>query len=116
MDRLVKAFHNSIAAFRHLIASETAFQQEAVLIALSLPAAWFVAADMRGYFLLVGALVFLMIVEVLNTAVEAACDALTTEFNAHIKIAKDCGSLAVLLASALAVCVWGLALWERLAG
>ena len=62
------------------------------------------------YALLVGSLIVLMIVEVLNTAVEAACNALSREFNSDIQFAKDCGSLAVLLAVALAAIVWLLAL------
>ena len=74
------------------------------------------ASTWRGYALLVGSLIVLMIVEVLNTAVEAACDALSREFNADIQLAKDCGSLAVLLAVLLAAIIWVLALVERLGG
>jgi diacylglycerol kinase (ATP) len=114
MSRLIKAFRNSVRAFGRLARSEAAFQQEIVLLLLSLPVGWFVAPTWRGYALLVGSLVVLMIVEVLNTAVEAACDAISREFNADIQFAKDCGSLAVLLAVLLAAVVWGLALAERL--
>jgi diacylglycerol kinase (ATP) len=114
--RLISAFRNSTRAFGRLARSEAAFQQELVLLVLSLPAGWFLASTWRGYALLVGSLVVLMIVEVLNTAVEAACDALSREFNADIQLAKDCGSLAVLLAVLLVVCVWLLALAERLGG
>ena len=116
MDRLFKAFYNSLAAWRHLIASEKAFQQEAALLAAALPIGWFLAADARTYLMLVGSVILVMIVEVLNTGIEAACDALSREFHADIKIAKDCGSLAVLLSIAIAAAVWGVALWERLAG
>jgi diacylglycerol kinase (ATP) len=114
--RLISAFRNSTRAFGRLARSEAAFQQELVLLVLSLPAGWFLASTWRGYALLVGSLIALMIVEVLNTAVEAACDALSREFNADIQLAKDCGSLAVLLAVLLAACVWLLALAERLGG
>lgn len=116
MRRLISAFRNSTRAFGRLARSEAAFQQELVLLVLSLPAGWFLASTWRGYALLVGSLVVLMIVEVLNTAVEAACDALSREFNADIQLAKDCGSLAVLLAVFLVACVWILALAERLGG
>ena len=116
MDRLFKAFHNSIAAWRHLIVSEKAFQQEAALLAAALPVGWFLAADARSYLMLVGSVLLILIVEVLNTGIEAACDAFTREFHADIKIAKDCGSLAVLLSILLAAGVWGVAVWERLAG
>jgi diacylglycerol kinase (ATP) len=116
MQRLIDAFRNSARAFHRLARSETAFQQELVLVLLSLPTGWFIAATWRGYALLVGSLILLMIVEVLNTAVEAACNALSREFNADIQLAKDCGSLAVLLAVILAAGVWLLALAERFGG
>jgi diacylglycerol kinase (ATP) len=116
MDRIVRAFYNSAAAWRHLAASEKAFQQEAALLALALPLGWFVAADARSYLMLVGSVLLILIVEVLNTGIEAACDAYSREFHADIKIAKDCGSLAVLLSILLALGVWGVGLWERFAG
>jgi diacylglycerol kinase (ATP) len=116
MQRLVKAFRNSARAFGRLARSETAFQQELVLLLLSLPAGWFLASTWGAYALLVGSLIVLVIVEVLNTAVEATCNALSREFNADIQFAKDCGSLAVLLAVMLAAGVWIVAFAERFGG
>jgi len=116
MDRLIKAWWNSARAFRHLLRSETAFQQEVLLMIAAVPAAWFLATSWRGYALLLGSILLLMIVEVLNTAIEAACDALSRDFNPQIELAKDCGSLAVLLAIVLAAAVWGLAAIERFTG
>lgn len=116
MDRLIKAWRNSVRALRRLSRSETAFQQELLLLAAAFPAAWFLSTSWRGYALLIGAILLLMIVEVLNTAVEAACDAVSREFHPQIELAKDCGSLAVLLAIVLAAAVWGLAAFERFSG
>jgi diacylglycerol kinase (ATP) len=116
MKRLIDAFHNSVRAFRRLAGSETAFQQELVLLLLSIPVGWFVATSWRGYGLLVGAVLLLMLVEVLNTGIEATCDAISREFNIDIQLAKDCGSLAVLIAVLLAAGVWGLAIVERIVG
>lgn len=113
MDRIVKAFLNSVAAWRHLIRSEKAFQQEAALLAVALPLGWFLAPDARSYIMLIGSVLLILIVEVLNTGIEAACDAFSREFHADIKIAKDCGSLAVLLSILPAAAVWGLAVWDR---
>ena len=114
MERLIKAFQNSLRAFRRLARSETAFQQELVLLVLSLPVGWFLSTKLArlraaGRFVL-----FLMIVEVLNTGIEAACDALSREFHSEIQLAKDCGSLAVLVAILMVLGVWALALAERL--
>jgi diacylglycerol kinase (ATP) len=113
MDRIVKAFFNSVAAWNHLIRSEKAVQQEAALLALALPLALFVAADAGSWLALTGSI---LLVEILNTGIEAVCDAVSPDFDANIKIAKDCGSLAVLLSIILAISVWGIALWERFAG
>lgn len=116
MERLIDAWRNSARAFRHLSRTETAFRQELILLVAAVPLAWILAPSWRGYALLVGALLVLIIVEVLNTAIEAACNAVSREFSMDIQLAKDCGSLAVLIAIVLATTVWGLALVERLFG
>lgn len=116
MERLVKAWQNSVRAFRRLSRSESAFQQELVLLALSVPAAWFLSTSWRGYWLLIAVVLLLVMVEVLNTGIEAACDAVSREFNIDIQLAKDCGSLAVLISIMIALIVWGLALVETITG
>ncbi|HEY6630806.1 MAG TPA: diacylglycerol kinase [Rhizobiaceae bacterium] len=116
MERLIKAWQNSVRAFRKLAASETAFQQELALLAAATPAAWFLSTSWRGYWLLVGAVLLLIMVEVLNTGIEAACDAISREFHTEIQLAKDCGSLAVLISVIIALIVWGLALVETVSG
>lgn len=116
MERLWKAFLNSARAWRRLMASEAAFRQEVAVFAVGLPAGWFLATSWTQYAALIISLLFLMVVEVLNTGIEATCDALSREFNADIQLAKDCGSLAVLLAITIAAIVWGMAAFERLFG
>lgn len=116
MQRLLSAFQNSMRALRRLAASEKAVQQELALLALSLPLGWFLSTSWRGYALLVGAVLMLLMVEVLNTGIEAACDAVSREFNIDIQLAKDCGSLAVLISIVIVAGVWGIAIVERLAG
>lgn len=116
MERLINAFHNSVRAFGRLIRSETAFQQEVVLLAVAIPAGWFLATSWSGYALLIGAVLMLIMVEVLNTGIEAACNAVSREFHVDIQLAKDCGSLAVLISIILVAGIWGIALIERLTG
>lgn len=116
MDRLIKAFFNSVRAFRILARSEKAFQQELALLVVALPAAWFLSSSWTGYALLIGAVLMLIMVEVLNTGIEAACDAISREFHIDIQLAKDCGSLAVLISVILVAGVWGIALVERITG
>ena len=116
MKRLIDAFGNSVRAFRRLAGGEAAFRQELALLALALPLGWFLATSWGGYALLVGAVLALILVEVLNTAVEAACNAVSREFDRDIQLAKDCGSLAVLIAIVLTGGVWLVAAGQRLAG
>jgi diacylglycerol kinase (ATP) len=116
MQRIISAFFNSVAAFRGLMASEKAFQQEVAVLAVGAPLAFFVSPDPLVRYILIGAILFVIIVEVLNTGIEAACNAVSREFNADIKIAKDCGSLAVLLAIGLSGTIWAMAVWAWLFG
>lgn len=114
MQRLVNAFLNSARAFRVLIRGETAFQQEVALLIASVPIALWLSDDVWWFAILVGSVVALLIVEILNTGLEAACDAISKEFNIDIQLAKDCGSLAVLLSIVLVAGVWGIAVFQFL--
>ncbi|MEP7454903.1 diacylglycerol kinase [Phyllobacterium sp. SB3] len=112
MHRLVMAFINSMRALRHLAVHEKAVQQELVLFLLSIPVAAFIAPTGLSFLLLTGSLLFLIMVEVLNTGIEAACDAVSRDFHKEIQIAKDCGSLAVLISVILVATIWLYTLWH----
>lgn len=112
MERLWKALLNSFRAFRRLSTSEKAVQQELGLLIVALPVAWFIADNWDTYFLLVLSVVFLIVVEVLNTAVEATCNAITRKFDKDIQLAKDSGSLAVLLTIIIVVSIWIVTIYD----
>ncbi len=114
MERILNAFRNSGRAWAHLIRSETAFKQEMIVLALALPAAWFIAESWTMWLVLTGMVVMVVVVEVLNTGIEAACNAVSREFSEDIRIAKDCGSLAVLLAGSIGLLVWLFAIIEAI--
>ena len=116
MDRLVRAFKNSMRAFVRLSRSETAFQQELALFVVAFPVGWWLAGSWSGYGILLASILFLIVVEVLNTGIEAACNAVSRDFDIDIQLAKDCGSLAVLLAMVLVAAVWGFAAVEAWRG
>jgi diacylglycerol kinase (ATP) len=116
MERIVSAFWNSMRALRRLTLTEKAFQQELILLILAIPAGWFISTSWANYATLVGVVLVLMMVEVLNTGIEAACDAYSREFNKEIQLAKDCGSLAVLIAIILVLGVWGFAIADVVSG
>jgi len=116
MGRLYHAFVNSIRAFTTLIRNEKAFQQEVGLLVVALPVAWLITDSWRSFALLIGSLLLLIMVEVLNTGIEAACDAVSREFNIDIQLAKDCGSLAVLVSIVIALGTWTLVIIESIVG
>jgi len=107
MQRIFLAFINSMRALKYLAGNEKAVQQEMVLFLISLPVAFFLAPTWLAFLLMTGSILFLMMVEILNTGIEATCDAVSRDFHKEIQIAKDCGSLAVLIAIIFVVATWG---------
>ncbi len=93
---------------------ETAFRQEALAAFVLLPLAFWLGQNWVERALLVGSVMLVLIVELLNTAVETAIDRIGPQWHGLSKRAKDMGSAAVLLALLLWLLVWGCALWERL--
>lgn len=106
MRRLIFAFRNSCAGLWYAAGHEASFRQELVLTAIAVPVAAYVSTSLVMFVALIGSLVFMMIVELLNTAVEAVCNGLSRDFMLEIKIAKDCGSAAVLFSTCLAGVIW----------
>ena len=111
LKRVWSAFFYSIdglrAAFRH----EDAFRQEVSLAAVLVPAALFMPVTGTGKALLIGSVLLVLIVELLNSAIEAAVDRISLEHHALAKRAKDIGSAAVLLALINVPVIWGLVLF-----
>lgn len=76
------------------------------MLALGVPLAFFLTADVARRFALIGVLVFLLIVELLNTAIEKLSDRVTRDDDPAIKRVKDMGSAAVGLSLVTAGAVW----------
>ncbi|MDI3380355.1 diacylglycerol kinase [Xenophilus aerolatus] len=93
---------------------EPAFRMEAMMAVVMLPLAFWLGRSWVEVALLAGSVVIVMVVELLNTAVEAAIDRIGPEWHDLSKRAKDMGSAAVLLASLLAGGIWLAALWQRI--
>ena len=94
------------AAFRH----EDAFRQELLLAAVLIPLAVWLGHDGLSRALLIGSVLLVLIVELLNSAIEATVDRISLQDHVLAKRAKDIGSAAVLLALLNALTVWGLIL------
>lgn len=94
---------------------EKAFRQEVCIAAFLLPAACWLGQSWLEVFILAFTVMFVMVVELLNSAVETAIDRVGLEWNALSKRAKDLGSAAVLLSLLLCVITWCWVLWTKLA-
>jgi diacylglycerol kinase (ATP) len=113
MDRLLKATINSWRGLRHAASSEMAFRQELAALVAAVPMAFLVTGEAWKRLALIGVVVFLLIVELLNTAVEKLADRVTMARETQIGQIKDMGSAAVGLALLVAGAAWLLALAER---
>lgn len=100
------------AAFRN----EAAFRQEVGITVILLPLAWWIGEGPISWLLLVSSLFFVLIVELLNSAIENVVDRIGTEHHELSGRAKDIGSAAVMLSLIMAGLTWGLLGWEKFFG
>jgi diacylglycerol kinase (ATP) len=112
--RLWLATLNSLRGLRHCYYSEAAFRQEVWAACVLIPLALWLGRTGVERVLLVGSVLFVMIVELLNTGIEVVVDRISHERHHLSGFAKDLGSSAVLLALLLAVITWVLALSDRI--
>jgi diacylglycerol kinase (ATP) len=115
LDRVVHAAGYSLAGLRSAHRHESAFRQEFWLAAVMVPAAFWVGRGWIEVALLAGSVLLVLIVELLNSAVEATVDRVSMDLHELAKRAKDYGSAAVMLSLLLAGGVWAAALWHRVA-
>lgn len=108
--RLLNAFYYSCSGIKEAYRNEDAFRQEVLLASILLPLAFWVDAEAIGRALLVGSVLLLLIVELLNSAIEAAVDRISLDDHRLAKRAKDIGSAAVLITIANLIAVWMLVL------
>lgn len=113
LTRIVRAFGYSLQGFRACYRHEAAFRQELLVALLLVPLGLWLGADGVERSLLVGSWILVMIVELLNSAVEATVDRFGAEQHPLSGRAKDFGSAAVFLSVSLASLVWALILLPR---
>ena len=112
LTRLRNAFFYSLAGLKAAYTCEDAFRQEALLAAVLVPVAFFLPVGATGRALMVGSVLLVLIVELLNSAIEAAVDRIGLENHTLSKRAKDIGSAAVFVALFNVVLVWASILVE----
>lgn len=106
LARLVAAAGYSFAGLRSAFASEEAFRLEVFILVLAVPLALWLGESAVERVLLIGSVLLLLIVELLNTAVEAVVNRVGLEFHQLSRQAKDIGSAAVFVCMALVAMVW----------
>jgi len=106
VERIWRATINSWNGLVTVTRSEAAFRQELGLLVIGIPLAFFLTADVAKRFVLIGVIVFLLIVELFNTAIEKLGDRVTGKNDPAIKRVKDMGSAAVGLSLLVAGAVW----------
>lgn len=104
--RIVKAGYYSYKGLRFAFTKEAAFRQEVLVAAVMIPFAYWLPVTNVERILLVSAVVFVLVVELLNSGIEATIDRIGPEYHELAGLAKDLGSAAVLVSIGLGLFVW----------
>jgi diacylglycerol kinase (ATP) len=104
--RILSTLRNSFEGLKDAWRMEEAFRAELLLAMICIPLAWLVGKSPGERLTLILSLVFVLIVELLNTAIEKSIDRISLEKNSLSKTVKDIGSAAVFLSISSAICIW----------
>jgi diacylglycerol kinase (ATP) len=116
LERLLDAAGYSVKGIRAVWQNEAAFRQEVALIVLLLPLSFFVANDAVQWLLLVAPLFLVLVVELLNSAIESVVDRIGPEPHDLSGRAKDMGSAAVFFCLVLIALSWSSIAWQNFGG
>lgn len=111
--RIFKALSYSIKGFKATYTHEAAFRQELLLAVFLIPLGLIFGQNYIDKLLLCGSVIFVLIVELINSAIESLADSISTEHHPLLGRAKDQGSAAVLLAIILMCLIWLLILIKQ---
>lgn len=106
LRRILNALRYSWQGLKAAVKYEAAFRQELALAVLLIPAAFFLGRTTDEVFMLIASVVLVLVVELLNSAIEALADALSVETHPLLGRAKDLGSAAVMLMLIFTGAVW----------
>jgi len=112
LTRLFNAFGNSLKGFVGAFREEAAFRQELALAVVVIPVGMWLGRNGIERVLLIAPMFLVLIVELLNSAIEATVDRIGLERHKLSGLAKDIGSAAVLTSLLLMAVVWILVLWR----
>lgn len=112
LTRIIAAYGYSMQGIRAALKHEAAFRQEMLLAIILIPLAFFVTQDSVKLALLISTPLLVLVVEILNSAIEAVVDRFGEEHHELSGRAKDMGSAAVFFALLIVAVVWGAILFE----
>jgi diacylglycerol kinase (ATP) len=113
LKRIIGAFFYSLDGFKAAWQNEHAFRQEMLVVVVGTAAALSLKISAFEKLVLIAVLMLVLIVELINSALEAVVDRISLERHPLSKNAKDLGSAAVALAIMLAIATWGVVLFNR---
>ena len=113
LDRVVRAFGYSLQGMGTAMRVESAFRQEAALALVMLPAAFWLGRNWIEVALLAGSVLLVLIVELLNSAIEAVVDRVSFDLHELSRRAKDYGSAAVFFALLWCGGIWATVAYQR---
>ena len=113
IGRIIKATQCSIKGFKAAFKEESAFRTELALGVILLPLSFWLAQSLQHWVILIVSFLFLLIVELLNSAIEALTDRVGVEYHVLSGRAKDIASAAVTLALIVLLIVWAAAGYEK---
>ena len=113
LRRWLRALSYSINGIRACWRQEAAFREEAVFAFFMIPFSFWLGTNAVERALLLGSVLLVLIVELVNSAIEAIVDRVSTDPHNLSGFAKDVGSAAVLLSLAIVWLTWGMIAWER---
>ncbi|MBI3563226.1 MAG: diacylglycerol kinase [Gammaproteobacteria bacterium] len=114
--RLIHALGYSLQGLRAALRHEPAFRLEVVLFIVLFPFAWWLGQTLVQQLILIGAMVLVLVVELINSAIEAVVDRVGNEPHELAGRAKDMGSAAVLLSVGNVIFIWAMIAWQRFMG
>lgn len=106
IKRLILATKNSARALTWLFKNESAFRQECVALFAAIPVSFALNITLSEQIILIGSVLFVMLCEIVNTAIEVVIDRISLEIHPLSGLAKDLGSAVVSISLILALLVW----------
>ncbi len=112
---LIGALFYSFAGLRRAWANEQAFKHESLLLPVILLLLAFIRPGLGWTAALIAAWLFVMALELLNSAIEEVCNLVSPEYNIHIKYGKDMASAAIFMGLLANAFLWLCMLWDKIA-